>query len=246
MRHPWHSFASALMIVALCQSTATLAASAVEPIYLYASQTGKPTLDQGEGGGNPFASALVELLARRSLTFEAFRKELVELTGQKSRGFQRPEVLARTEPGAWQLLPKPSAEKRVALVVVFSDYSASSAAKSLPGAKHDMHRVAVALKRAGFGVQTVLDPDRARLEIALKAFADRSLTSEVAVLYTTGHGTEVDGAVYLLPGDYPLSLGRVALKERAVRLTTLGSALRARRANLVFYGGCRDDPFATR
>jgi hypothetical protein len=46
-----------------------------EPIYLYASQKGKPTLDQGEGGGNPFASALVELLSRKTLMFEAFCQE---------------------------------------------------------------------------------------------------------------------------------------------------------------------------
>lgn len=32
------------------------------PSVFYASQSGKSTLDQGQGGGNPFASALVELL----------------------------------------------------------------------------------------------------------------------------------------------------------------------------------------
>jgi hypothetical protein len=224
---------------------APLPASAVEPIYFYASQAGRPTLDQGEGGGNPFASALVELLARDSLTFGAFRTELVELTKLKSRRFQRPEVLARVDLGTWQLLPKLSAERRVALIVVFSDYSASSVAKSLSGATHDMHRVAVALDRAGFEVQTLLDADLAKLEIALREFADRSAASEVAVLYTTGHGAEVEGTVYLLPGDYPFSQGSVTLKERAVRLTTLGSTLQASRANLVFYGGCRDNPFGT-
>lgn len=60
------------------------------PIYLYASQSGRPTLDQGEGGGNPFASALVELLNRPALNFDEFRTELVDLTERKSRGFQRP------------------------------------------------------------------------------------------------------------------------------------------------------------
>jgi hypothetical protein len=243
MRHLWYSLVGALMILPFWQSKVPLATTAVEPIYIYASQTGRQTLDQGEGGGNPFASALVELLARDSLTFEAFRTELVELTRLKSDGFQRPEIFARIDIGGWQLLPKPAAERRVALVVVFSDYSASSVAQSLPGAKQDMRRVAMALEKAGFEVQTILDPDRAKLEIALKEFAEHSTASEVAVLYTTGHGAEVEGTVYLFPGDYPFAQGSAALKERALSLTTLGAAARASRANLVFYGGCRNNPF---
>ncbi len=238
-----HNVAGALMLGLLCLSMAPLPASTVEPIYFYATQTGKLTLDQGEGGGNPFASALVELLARDNLTFKAFRTELVELTEVKSRKFQRPEVTARADLGTWQLLPKPPAEKRVALVVAFSDYSASSGAPSLPGVKHDLQRVAAAFAKAGFQVQSILDPDLAKLEIALKEFADRSAASEVAVLYTTGHGVEVEGTIYLLPGDYPLDQGSAMLKDWAIPLTTMGSALHASRANLVFYGGCRNNPF---
>lgn len=245
MSYLWHNLTVALMIVLLCQSMAPLLVSTVEPIYFYASQAGKPTLDQGEGGGNPFASALVELLARDSLTFETFRTELVKLTELKSRRFQRPEVLARVDLGTWQLLPKSPGETRVALVVVFSNYTASGGAQSLPGAKHDLNRVAVALNKAGFQVQEILDPDLAKLESALRNFADRSAASEVAVLYTTGHGAEVEGTIYLLPGDYPLSQGSARLKDRAIRLTTLGSALHASRANLIFYGGCRNNPFGT-
>jgi Caspase domain len=243
MSYLWHNVIGVLIIGLLCFSMAPLPASTVEPIYFYASQTGKLTLDQGEGGGNPFASAFVELLARDSLTFKAFGAELVELTEQKSKKFQRPEVSARADLGTWQLLPKPPAEKRVALVVAFSDYSASGGAFSLPGAKHDLQRVATALDKAGFQVQSILDPDLAKLENALKEFGDRSAASDVAVLYTTGHGVEVDGTIYLLPGDYPLKQGSAMLKGWAIPLTTMGSALHAGRANLVFYGGCRNNPW---
>ncbi|MCP4366854.1 MAG: hypothetical protein GY797_01885 [Deltaproteobacteria bacterium] len=221
-----------------------LAHSAVEPVYIYASQTGKPTLDQDGGGGNPFASALEDLLIRDSLTFDVFQKELVELTKRRSGGFQIPEVIAHSDIGVWRLLPKTNRERRVALVVVFSDYSASDNAQCLPGAKHDMQRITVALDRAGFEAQTVLDPDLIKLEIVLREFAVRSIDSEVALLYTTGHGVEVEGHVYLLPGDYPFSQGSAALQEYAVRLTTIGSALRASLINLVLYGGCRDNYFA--
>jgi len=44
----------------------------VRPLHFYASQSGAETLDQGEGGGNPFASALIELLGRPTITFERF------------------------------------------------------------------------------------------------------------------------------------------------------------------------------
>ena len=237
-----HLVLSALILATFVPGHAFVANSP-PPIYLYASQSGQRTLDRGEGGGNPFASALVELLNREALKFDSFRTELIELTDRKSRGFQRPEIQGPGSIRRWQLLPKPKNETRVALVLVFSDYSASGGASSLPGAKQDAQRVAEALHKAGFKVETVLDPDRANMAAALKQLSARSATADVAVIYTTGHGVEVERVTYLLPGDYPVEQGAAVLKERAVRLTGLGSALRALRANLVFYGGCRDNPF---
>ena len=220
----------------------SVAASPVEPIYFYASQTGRQTLDQGEGGGNPFASALVDILARDKLTFETFISESIDLTRKKSRGFQRPEMVSKVNLGAWQLLPKPSTEKRIALVLVFSDYRISGA-RSLPGAKNDLYRISKSLAEAEFEVQTAIDPDKSKLNRILKEFSERSKTSDVAVLYTTGHGVEVNGIIYLLPGDYPLVYGKSKLNERAIRLTRIGNAVQAKKVNLVFYGGCRDNPF---
>ncbi len=243
MRLLRYKLAGLLILATLGANTAPLAAPAVDRLYLYASQAGKPTFDQGEGGGNPFAGALVELLGRDSLAFETFGAELVRLTLLKSNGLQQPDLPDRVDLKAWQFLPKPEAEKRVALVLVYSDYSAAGAAQSLPGAQRDMDRVAGALEKAGFEVWRLLDPDRVKLITALKGFAACSAGSEVALLYTTGHGAEVAGTVYLLPGDYPFSRGVAALKMRALRLTVLGSALRAKRVNLIFYGGCRDNPF---
>ena len=67
---------------------------------------------------------------------------------------------------------------------------------------------------------------------------------KAAVIYTTGHGVEVDNTVYLLPGDYPLAEKNAALPTRALRLADIGAGLRAKRVNLLFYGGCRDNPLA--
>jgi uncharacterized caspase-like protein len=77
----------------------------------------------------------------------------------------------------------------------------------------------------------------------LRGFATRSAKADVALVYTTGHGVDVSGRVYVLPGDYPISRGNEALPTLALGLTDLGLSARAKRCNLVFYAGCRNNPF---
>ncbi len=214
-----------------------------EPVYIYASQSGKPTFDQGDSGGNPFASALIDALQAENLTLKKFLRHVVTLTETLSQGRQRPDVQGASRFDSWRILPKPLGEKRVALVVVFSDYSASVGAQSLPGAARDLSRVSAAFEKAGFETQRVLDPGRNDLEVILREFADRSAEADVSVLYTTGHGVEVEGVVYLLPGDYPVRQGGSSLLQRAVRLSQMGASTRAKLVNLTFYGGCRNNPF---
>ncbi len=59
---------------------------------IYASQSGRATLDQGEDGGNPFASALIELLSKPSLSLDQLLDQIVTITYQKSGGYQLPDV----------------------------------------------------------------------------------------------------------------------------------------------------------
>ncbi len=229
-------------LIILNLASISLADSQVEPVYFYASQAGEETLDQGEGGGNPFASAFVDLLAHDALTFDNVRSMLIDQTLQKSWGLQLPDISVQVDMEAWQFLPASSAGRRTALVLVFSDYT-NSGADSLPGATYDLDRISKALFKKGFEVYTAIDPDQSELNSILKEFSERSKASDIAILYTTGHGIEVDGTVYLLPGDYPLIYGTSKLNQRAIRLTWLGRAVRANEANLVFYGGCRNNPF---
>ncbi len=216
--------------------------SAPPPQIFYASSSGKVTLDQGEGGGNPFASALIELLGHAELGFGDFANQLKELTSKKSGGRQNPDVPSQLQTVDWKLAPKAAGERRIAIVFVFSDYS-SGGARSLPGAKRDAGRVSEALKNAGFETATVVDPNRSSLKEELAAFARRSLDSDVALIYTTGHGVEVSGNVYLLPGDYPIAQRAAALSEYGLQVAEIAAVPRAKRANLVLYGGCRDNPF---
>lgn len=128
------------------------------------------------------------------------------------------------------------------MVLVFSDYSISGA-KSLPGAKHDAARVSEAFAKAGFKVQTLLDPNEAQMRAVSNELALQTAAADVAVIYTTGHGVEVNGVTYVLPPDYPVAKGAELLDRRALPVHLIAAMmLRARRANLLFYAGCRDNP----
>lgn len=215
-----------------------------KPLIFLASQSGKQTLNSSEGGGNPFASALIELLARPGMKLGDLPRTLSELTAQKSQGVQQADVPSRAEPAMWRIQPVGVGETRMALVLVISDYAASDSAQSLPGARLDADRVSGALRQAGFETQTVIDPNSAQLRAALDSFAIRSSAADVALLYTTGHGVEVRGNIHLLLGDYPVAQGSAPLATYGVPLGEIAASVKGRRASLVFYGGCRDNPFS--
>ncbi len=209
-----------------------------ELVYFYASQSGKPTLDQGEGGGNPFASALVELLNYTNISFEEFRIKLIEITLQKSRKYQQPEIISKYKFKRWQFLPKSSGEKRIALIFVFSDYSNTSL-PSLLGAVHDLRRISKSLSKAGFSVQTAIDPDDLGLSDILRDFNKRSRQADIALIYTTGHGVEIEGATYLQPSNSVLTNTKKEINEHTISISKLKDVTNAKKSNLIFYGGCR-------
>lgn len=212
-----------------------------DTLVFYASMPGQQTLDRGEGGGNPFASALIEAL-EAPLIVSDLPLKLRQLTAAKSRGFQSADVPAPVSSN-YSLVPARSGEERIALVMVVSNYAASGGAPSLPGARHDADRMAKALQRAGFQAEQALDLDLQAMRAKLAEFGERAQRADAAVIYTTGHGVEVDGTVFLLPGDYPISERNSALSRRALPLPEIARSLRAKQLNMVFYGGCRDNPF---
>jgi hypothetical protein len=112
-----------VMLLAAAFATGSQRLARVEPrpaapVVFYTSQSGRSTLDQGEGGGNPFASALIELLERPSLTYAEFRTDLIALTKEKSRGFQEPDASTSVDSTQWRVKPISASAKRVALVFV--------------------------------------------------------------------------------------------------------------------------------
>jgi len=227
--------------LAIAQPGGASSASAQAFIY-HATSSGQEALDQGQGGGNPFASALIELLARPRLSTAELSRDLKGLTFRKSGGFQTADVAQMPESVGWTPKPKPPGESRLALVLVVSDYSLSGGAPSLPGAAHDARRIAVALQEAGFETEVALNLDLETMRAALARFSARSASVDAAAIYTTGHGVEHKGQVFLVPGDYALDSGSAGLSGKALALSEIAQAPRARLANIVFYGGCRNNP----
>ncbi|MBS0241505.1 MAG: caspase family protein [Proteobacteria bacterium] len=217
------------------------AAAAAETLIFQAASSGQQTLDEGEGGGNPFASALIEVLGLPKVTLGEMPGAMRDLTTRKSAGAQLADVPKVATEGAWTLAPGAAGERRRALVIVVADY-AKAGANSLPGAARDATRIANALRAAGFDVESALDLDLGAMRARLAEFSTRSAGADVAAVYATGHGVEVDGTQYMLAGDFPVAEGTAALKSHALTLADLAAAARAKRVNLVFWGGCRDNP----
>jgi hypothetical protein len=212
-------------------------------LVYYATRSGGTTLDTGEGGGNPFASALIELADEQSLQLRNLAGRLRRLTAAKSGRHQITECAGDPRLPAWTFredigLRK---EKRSALVLVVSDYSGFGPGASLMGAARDERRIAAMLAQHGFSVTQGIGRRRQELMSALVSFRHHCQGSDIGVIYSTGHGVERDGTVYLLPGDYPMrdGCGRFQLKRHAVSVTHMIHAASARGQNLVFFAGCR-------
>ena len=81
-------------------------------------------------------------------------------------------------------MPSRSGEKRIALVLVVSNYERAGAI-SLPGAAHDSHRMTSALTKAGFKTELALDLDLKGMRKKLAEFGAASSSYDVAAIYTT-------------------------------------------------------------
>lgn len=237
-----------LSLAALCLALSGVCFSAATPAaadahVFHAVSSGQRALDGKDGGGNPFATALIESLASGHVRLGELPQDLKTLTAALSNNKMMADVPRKPEPAGWNVVPAAAGEVRKALVLITSDYSRSGGAPSLPGARRDAGRIEAALRSAGFDTEVALDLDAAGMREKLEAFGEASRSADAAVIYTTGHGVEVDGRVYVIPGDFPVKEKNAALPAHAVPLTAIASSLHARAVNLVFYGGCRDNPF---
>jgi Caspase domain len=213
----------------------------------YATHSGGTTIDCDSKGGNPFATAFIEFSSLPDVKIADFATFLSELTTKISHGHQLPEWVGVDPTLDWRL-PQPSIGKksrRAALVLIVSDYSFSGSA-NLDGAAWDELRISEMLARNGFSVTQGIGSSHKEILFALETFAEVSRDSDIAIVYSTGHGCEADGQVYLIPGDFPIKNGfkTTELVRSAVTVARLTEVCSARSMNLVFFAGCRTTYFS--
>jgi hypothetical protein len=234
----WFLLAIAAVAAVAGLSAAQTAPPPPAPLMYYAGQAGRLTQDRDELGGNPFASAVVEILKQQPATLADFTAMLAASNARHSGGWQQlqfPKKLPR-----WRM--DGSNGKRVALVLINADYSKSNGVYSLPGAAFDAKRVPKALIDAGFETMVVVDADVETARKAMAEFAVKSIDADGALIYVGGHGIQHKRVVYWMMGDYP-EQDEKWLPTHAFSLDDIAKAARARSVNLVLYASCRDDPF---
>jgi hypothetical protein len=160
-----------------------------------------------------------------------------------SRGLRRLlAALACTLVASVVLLGRPAMalERRVALVVGAAAYVG---VPHLTTTKADANSMAEALRRLGFDVDLVLDPDRGALEAAVRRLGERASGADAALFYFAGHGLEVAGRNWLLPISARPQRAR-DLPFEALDLGLIFDQLDgAARVSLFILDSCRDSPF---
>jgi len=131
--------------------------------------------------------------------------------------------------------------RRHALVVGANAYPG----EKLDNAVADATRVAETLRKRGFEVVTVLDPDRTALDAAISTFRGLAIRADLAIVYLAGHAVERHGAGYFLPVDFPFPPSAGRLRSSGFGLDELVAATDGAASRIVVLDACRswpDDP----
>lgn len=133
------------------------------------------------------------------------------------------------------------ADKRVALLIGNSSYRGVT---SLDNPSRDVETIGAALSTAGFDkVETRLDLDRDTMVKALRSFEDEAADADIAVIYFSGHGLEMNGENFLVPIDARLAADRDVEDETVTLSRMLRTVDGAKRLKLIILDACRNNPF---
>ncbi|MHA7819260.1 MAG: caspase family protein [Erythrobacter sp.] len=220
-------------VVAMACLAGFAAPAAADTATIYATQSGLPAYDADPYGGNPFASALIAALGRsEGETVDTLFAETIANSG----GLQFPDLAQAGE--SLRVSPAPG-EAASAMVIVFADYGDEKGLVSLPGAAFDAIRVGRALANAGYEVRTLVAADAATYRDAVSRFARDADEADRALLYTTGHGVEVEGKLWLIP---PEAEDEADMLAASIPMAEVGRLFDGPGERLLLYAGCRDNP----
>jgi uncharacterized caspase-like protein len=139
----------------------------------------------------------------------------------------------------WIAAAEATEQKRVALVIGNSDYTALT---TLNNPASDAGAIGAALRKQGFDVILHHDLDRGEFLDALDEIRAEAIGADVAVVYYAGHGMEVGGVNIVAPVDADIDC-ETAQARRTVALEQLFAAVSPAKNQIVLLDSCRNDPF---
>ncbi len=132
------------------------------------------------------------------------------------------------------------AETRIALVIGNSAYQN---APVLGNPRPDADALAASMERLGFSVSKVVDANFDSLRRALLNFGREARTADMAVVYYSGHGLEMNGENWLIPVDAELK-NDIDVDNEAISLHSLMQTVSsAKTLGLIILDSCRQNPF---
>jgi hypothetical protein len=131
--------------------------------------------------------------------------------------------------------------RRIALVIGVSKYKN---VPQLANTANDANSIGAALRRLGFAVDLVIDPDRNALESSIRNLGRKAEGAEASVFYYAGHAIEVGGQNLLVPAPASIQSDR-DLRYETIDLDSVLDAVAGRSAvSMLFLDSCRDNPFS--
>ena len=158
-----------------------------------------------------------------------------------TRSIFRPPFFALFFAAAIGFLASPAAAGvRLALVIGNAKYEA---APVLANPANDADDLAQRLRGIGFEVIETHDATRNAMADAVRQFADRIHSAEVALFFYAGHGLQMGGENYLLPVDAKIE-SEADVRFNTINLTDIQQEMEGPgRANIIILDACRNNPF---
>jgi hypothetical protein len=142
--------------------------------------------------------------------------------------------------------PRALAERKIAFVVGIDKYDHLGQQQQLQRAVNDARSVGGALAALGFEVVRAENVARGASNAEWQKFLDKIAPGDMAAVYFSGHGVEIEGLNFLLPRDLPnISYGRQEqLKRESLSANELLLDLRRRKPQVTLFilDACRDHP----
>ena len=129
--------------------------------------------------------------------------------------------------------------RRLAIVIGNDTYEGAP----LNAARNDARSMARVLTELGFSVTLLQDATWEMIAAALATVGGKIRADDVALLYFSGHGAQVDGENFLVPVDFK-SFTTEALRLGTIRANEVLKIFERARVTILVLDACRVNPFS--